>query len=410
MADLAPVTYNTTIAAPPEHIYPALIQRFALSQWLSNSAFVSYRAYVGGAYFLNWDWGHRVTGTFTALQPGERAAMTWRADDEPATAQVEFTLVPGEGGTTLTVSVTGLADTADGQLVRANHQHGWDGVLDNLKYFIENGLDQRLMRRPMLGIFLSPMTPELRAKYAVPEGVDGIVIDGVAEGSGAASAGLQSGDVMVSLDGKPVNSYEMLGLALNGKVGGDTIPVVFYRASERHDVPLTLGKRPLPEVPTNDKGVDMGAVAARYRERVGEILDEIEEMISGVPEMILSRRPQVDEWSVNENLAHLLWAERYTQMDHWSVVGGGGLIEWIDNNPVQLTPILTVYPTSTELLAAMRREIVGTTAQVEQLPEYVRARPTLMMLMAQNLFHQPDHIGEHRDQVRAVLNALHPAT
>ncbi len=58
--------------------------------------------------------------------------------------------------------------------------------------------------RGRLGIQLQPMTPELRTFLKAPDD-RGILIVRVNEGSAAAKAGLEVGDVIVGLDGDPVD-------------------------------------------------------------------------------------------------------------------------------------------------------------------------------------------------------------
>jgi serine protease Do len=57
-----------------------------------------------------------------------------------------------------------------------------------------------------LGLQLSALTTELRRQYRIPKDVDGVVVTKVADQSPAASAGLQPGDVLVSVDQKPVDT------------------------------------------------------------------------------------------------------------------------------------------------------------------------------------------------------------
>jgi serine protease Do len=57
-----------------------------------------------------------------------------------------------------------------------------------------------------LGLQLAAMTPELRRQYRVPKDVDGVVVTKVADDSPAAAAGIQSGDVLVSIDQQPVET------------------------------------------------------------------------------------------------------------------------------------------------------------------------------------------------------------
>jgi serine protease Do len=63
---------------------------------------------------------------------------------------------------------------------------------------------------PELGVSLAPMTPELRERFGVTEGVEGAIISGVRNGSPAAEAGLRSGDVVVEANGTPIEAPQDL--------------------------------------------------------------------------------------------------------------------------------------------------------------------------------------------------------
>jgi serine protease Do len=57
-----------------------------------------------------------------------------------------------------------------------------------------------------LGLTLSELTPAARARYEVPEDVEGALVVEVDPASGAAEKGLRPGDVIVSVNQKPVSS------------------------------------------------------------------------------------------------------------------------------------------------------------------------------------------------------------
>ena len=57
-----------------------------------------------------------------------------------------------------------------------------------------------------LGMQFAAITPDLRRQYRIPKEVDGVVVAEVADQSPADSAGIQPGDVLVSIDQKPVET------------------------------------------------------------------------------------------------------------------------------------------------------------------------------------------------------------
>ena len=57
-----------------------------------------------------------------------------------------------------------------------------------------------------LGMALASLTPQLRGQLQVPKDVTGVVVDRIASDSPARALGLQTGDVIVSIDKKPATS------------------------------------------------------------------------------------------------------------------------------------------------------------------------------------------------------------
>jgi S1-C subfamily serine protease len=50
------------------------------------------------------------------------------------------------------------------------------------------------------------------------------------------------GDLIVSIDGKPVESQQDLAQVMNNHRAGDTVKVTVYRGKKKLDVPVVLGE------------------------------------------------------------------------------------------------------------------------------------------------------------------------
>ncbi len=74
------------------------------------------------------------------------------------------------------------------------------------------------VHRTWLGVYLRPVTPELQATLGLPS-LRGVFVDGVVEGAPAARAGLVRGDVVLELDGQPVDARTLPWLASTAGVG-----------------------------------------------------------------------------------------------------------------------------------------------------------------------------------------------
>ena len=73
------------------------------------------------------------------------------------------------------------------------------------------------------------------------EGQAGAVIDEVFEGSGAETAGIQSGDVIIALDGVPVLGGDDLQAQVRAHQPGETVEILIIRDDEEITITATLG-------------------------------------------------------------------------------------------------------------------------------------------------------------------------
>lgn len=102
------------------------------------------------------------------------------------------------------------------------------------------------VERPSMGVAILDLA-EVPAQYrtgqlGLPAEVeDGIVVQSVVDGSGAAAAGMEAYDVIVELDGKRVNSIlELRQYLYNETEVGDTLEVEAYRGGELMSFELEL--------------------------------------------------------------------------------------------------------------------------------------------------------------------------
>ncbi len=85
-----------------------------------------------------------------------------------------------------------------------------------------------------IGIGVTPLTKQLGDYFGAAEG-KGLLINNVGENSPAASAGLQAGDIITSVDGKEVNEISDLIRVLNEKKEG-VVTITFLRNKTQQTV------------------------------------------------------------------------------------------------------------------------------------------------------------------------------
>src|SRR5262249_18836887 len=94
--------------------------------------------------------------------------------------------------------------------------------------------------RGWLGVSIQPLTQELAKSFGIP-GTQGALVASVSDDSPAAKAGFKPGDVIVTFDGKPVESPRVLPAIVANTPVGSTVPVVVLRDGKQQTVTVTVG-------------------------------------------------------------------------------------------------------------------------------------------------------------------------
>jgi serine protease Do len=97
-------------------------------------------------------------------------------------------------------------------------------------------------RRVRLGVALAPPRVARRMRRAVglPER-EGVLVRSVSEGSPAAAAGIERGDLIVSTGGRPLDRIDVLYEALDSAAPGDRLELRVLRGTEERDITVPLG-------------------------------------------------------------------------------------------------------------------------------------------------------------------------
>jgi len=112
--------------------------------------------------------------------------------------------------------------------------------IDDAKPIIEQLITFGYVRgRPLIGITGREISSVYADFYGVPKG---IYITDVSSGSGAAKAGIKAGDILVSLDGKTIETMQDLDKVKEKHKPGDTVKAVVVRNGNRLTLNLTFGE------------------------------------------------------------------------------------------------------------------------------------------------------------------------
>jgi membrane-associated protease RseP (regulator of RpoE activity) len=117
------------------------------------------------------------------------------------------------------------------------------------------------MGRGYLGVQVLPLTPELRTHFGAPED-RGVLVARVDEGSPAAAAGIQVGDVVTEVDGNPVAGPPQLAVAVRAKKAGESVNVDFLRGGAEISAAVSVEQRDrkVIDLAEFEAGIPFGAI------------------------------------------------------------------------------------------------------------------------------------------------------
>jgi serine protease DegQ len=116
---------------------------------------------------------------------------------------------------------------------------------------MEQIITQGSVTRGWVGIEAQDITPELAESFKLPE-ARGALIAGVVRGGPADKAGVRPGDVLVAINGLPVNdSAGMLNLVV-GLKPEQTAKLNVVRRQKILELPIIIGRRPQPLTQTQE--------------------------------------------------------------------------------------------------------------------------------------------------------------
>ncbi len=98
--------------------------------------------------------------------------------------------------------------------------------------------------RGYLGVAVSELTPDLIQGFGLKEGTKGALVQSVVPKAPADKAGVKPGDVVVAVNGKPVDSPSLLTRTVSSVRPGGKATLTLLRGSEKKDVQVTVSQRP----------------------------------------------------------------------------------------------------------------------------------------------------------------------
>ncbi len=123
---------------------------------------------------------------------------------------------------------------------------------------IDQLIDSGEVRRGYLGVAPGDLTQELKDAMGLGEDVEGALINQVLAGTPAEDAGLENGDVVLEVDGRPVEDARELTRVIGAVAPGETVRLRILRDERERTVRVTLAERPgedeAPSAPALEPG------------------------------------------------------------------------------------------------------------------------------------------------------------
>jgi serine protease Do len=186
-----------------------------------------------------------VSGLGRAIQAGDGSSL----EDINHLIQTDAAINPGNSGGPLVNSLgqviginTAIATSAEGI--------GFAIPIDFAKPIMALALDGEEIARPWVGVYYTMIDQQLAADRDLPVDEGALIDEGpngasaVFAGSPADAAGLQQGDVITAIDGRPVDAAHDLVVLLLPHRAGDVVEATVLRGGEELQIDITLGTLP----------------------------------------------------------------------------------------------------------------------------------------------------------------------
>ncbi|HUP02240.1 MAG TPA: Do family serine endopeptidase [Gemmatimonadota bacterium] len=162
--------------------------------------------------------------------------------------QTDAAINPGNSGGPL-VNIEGEVigiNTAIASRTGGYQGYGFAIPVSIVRPVVDELIETGQVRRAVLGVSIQLITPDMQEALGLPT-LDGVLIadfDGNVANNPARRAGLEAGDVVLSVDGEEVSNPSELQQAIAFHEPSDEVELTIWRDGRRQEVDVELGERP----------------------------------------------------------------------------------------------------------------------------------------------------------------------
>jgi S1-C subfamily serine protease len=187
--------------------------------------------------------GHGPRASWGVVSTVGEAWRTWRGGEIDRLIRPDLTLYPGFSGGPLVDARGDLVGIVPSGLAR---QLELAVPASTVERVVEAILATGRVARGYLGVGLQPVTlPETLRRAAPAAGEGGLVVVNVEPDGPAARAGILLGDVLVALDGRPVEDTDAVQAVVVGRPVGSAVTAALIRAGAPVQLSVATGERPV---------------------------------------------------------------------------------------------------------------------------------------------------------------------
>ena len=161
--------------------------------------------------------------------------------------QTEAVINPGNSGGPL-LNIRGEIIGINTAIGNYSGSGTWQGVgfaipSNIARRSLEGILKNGRVARGYLGVAINPLTPEMAEQLGLPEQT-GAMIRSITPGSPAEKAGLQPGDVLVAINGKPIQGARDLVRQIAAAAVGSKVEIKVIRDKQEQTLSVTIEEQP----------------------------------------------------------------------------------------------------------------------------------------------------------------------
>jgi len=162
--------------------------------------------------------------------------------------QTDALMNPGNSGGPL-VNLKGEVVGINTAIVRPDVGQGigFAVPIDLAKSILPQLREKGKVTRGFMGVSVGDLTPDLTQAFGLPSGTKGALVQNVVPRGPAAKAGVEAGDLIVALNGKPVDSAGSVTRGVALVPPGEKVEVTVLRKGEKKQIAFKVAQRPEDE-------------------------------------------------------------------------------------------------------------------------------------------------------------------